>query len=49
MSTQEMNNLKFNFNPRQPGKAPIRKNQPFQPTQSDFNKLFALSTKDSEL
>ena len=49
MSNQETNNPKFNFNPRQPGKAPVRKNPPFQPTQDDFNKLFALSTKNSEL
>ena len=49
MSKQEIYNLKFNFNPRQPGKTPVRKNPPFQPTQGDFNKLFALSTKNSEL
>ena len=49
MSNQEINNLKFYFNPRQPGKALVRKNPPLKPTQGDFNKLFALSTKNSEL
>ena len=49
MSNQEINNLKFHFNPRQPGKAPVRKNPPFQAIQGDFNKLFVLSTKNSEL
>ena len=49
MSNEEISNLKFHFNPRQPGKTPVRKNLPFQPTQDDFNKLFALSTKNSEL
>ena len=44
-----MNNLGFHFNLRQQGKAPVRKNPPFQPTQGDFNKLFDLSTKNSEL
>ena len=44
-----MNNQGFHFKPRQPGKAPVRKNPPFQATQGDFNKLFALSTKNSEL
>ena len=49
MSNQEINNLGFHFNQRQQGKAPVRKNQPFQATQGDFNKLFVLSTKNSEL
>ena len=49
MSNKEINNLKFNFNPRQPGKTPVRKNPPFQASQGDFNKLFALSTKNSDL
>ena len=45
MSNQEIKNIKFNFNPRQPGKAPVRKNPPFQPTQGDFNKLFVYLQK----
>ena len=49
MSNEEINKIGLHFNPRQPGKAPVRKNPPFQPTQGDFNKLFALSTKNSEL
>ena len=49
MSNQKISNQGFNFNSRQPGKTPVRKNPPFQPTQDDFNKLFDLSTKNSEL
>ena len=47
MSNQEINNQGFHFISRQPGKALVRKNPPLKPTQGDFNKLFALSTKNS--
>ena len=49
MSNQKISRQGFHFNSRQPGKAPVRKNPPFQPTQGDFNKLFDLSKKNSEL
>ena len=39
----------FNFIQRPKGKVPVRKNPSFQATQGDFDKLFALTTKDSEL